>query len=111
MAKEHTKDTCPPLRLQPGDVIEFGDRTALVMSTTYPAESVREPEASDYVEPDLVILKHWREDMWKRTSDCTRTLFDINVPIKMLNGIRAQVWDRGPYLSLDDRREAMHVTA
>lgn len=100
-----SQDRMAARHLVPGDVIEYGDDLAVVVSNEYPATTVPYPESERYCEPGLTILKHFSNDQWVRTHHFTYCLLLINEQIVTYNAIRVQQHDGfGPFESEQERK-------
>lgn len=96
--------------LTPGDVIAWDpyNAYALVVSQTIPADTVPArskgytgPDpAESYCEPGLVILRHFKEDMWVQSHEFTYMLRKLDEKIETYSEIRVQAQRHlGPYMS------------
>lgn len=99
-----------PVDLKPGDVIEHRPGVfGLIVSNSYPADTVPYPECNKYAEPGLIELKHQREDRWMQTHHFTLTLLPINERVLTYDAFRVQVERNGPFFSGEDLRRELRM--
>lgn len=105
-------DTKNPTDIVAGDVIAWNKRLAIVVSNSYPADTVPARSlgakgrfvAENYCEPMVVLLTHQRDDRWVRTHECTYMLLEVSKPVTLYNSVRVQAdYRRGRFLTYEER--------